>query len=78
MSKHPSLMDQLKLIEELHDHAASNALHYASAHPDPGWHAYWAGRARTFAATAALLRILATFEDRARKFVAGLVAEHRG
>ena len=74
----PTLEEMADLAQESADEARSRAAHYSSVYPDPVWHKHWTRQAEIAEASAFTFRVLATFEDRSRKFVAGLIAEHRG
>lgn len=71
-----SLVEMAELLTEIADHEqgllSHHYEHYSAMGPDH------ARERRVFIlnAAATVLRILATFEDKARKFVAGLLAEH--
>lgn len=62
--------------QERAEYHADSAHHYATEFVDPARHAEHHRQAAIFDAMARLLRILGSFEDRARKFVAGLIKEH--
>jgi len=71
----PTLEEMATLAQESADEARSRAAHYSGVYPDPVWHKHWVHRAEVWEALHRLLLILVTFEDRARKFIAGLLAE---
>lgn len=72
-----TLADMAEAAQELADYHDASAMHFASEYPDPVRHAEHMKGAATFHAMAKLLRILGTFETRARKFVEALLKEHQ-
>lgn len=73
-----TLADMADAAQERADYHDASAAHFATEYPDPVRHAEHAKKAATFHAMARLLRILGTFETRARQFVEGLLEEQRG
>lgn len=72
-----SLADMAEVAEEEARHASDRADFYSEREPNAPMFAVHRRRALALERTAHTLRILATFEDKSRKFVAGLLEEHR-
>lgn len=72
-----TLADMAEAAQERAEYHDASAAHFASEYPDPVRHAEHMKGAATFHAMARLLRILGTFEARARKFVEALLKEHQ-
>lgn len=77
MGQKITLADMAAAALERAEYHDASAMHFAKEYPDPARHAEHLRQAAIFHAMARLLRILGTFETRARTFVEGLIKEHQ-
>lgn len=76
MGQKITLAEMAAAAQERADYHEASAHHFATEFVDPVRHAEHRQQAAIFHAMAKLLRILGTFEEKSRKFVAGLIEEH--
>lgn len=71
-----SLAEMAAIVDEMAEHERGILAHYLKFMPDAPPDMPRLRRAFVLESCANVLRIMATFEDKSRKFIGGLIAEH--